>query len=90
MKKTLFTLAIVLGLGLTAFADGGGLFQRGAMPAQETGIFGKGRTATGVPSLPLHNLEGDQDADAPVGTGIIILTTLGGAYLLGKKRKALK
>ncbi len=87
MKKTLFTLAIVLGLGLTAFADGGGLFQRGAMPEQETGIFGKGRTATGVPALPLHNLEGDQDADAPVGTGIIILTTLGGAYLLGKKRK---
>ena len=31
MKKTLLTIAIILGLGMTTFADpnGGGLFQRG-------------------------------------------------------------
>ncbi len=87
MKKTLLTFAIVLGLSMTTFADGGGLFQRGNMPEQEVGIFGKGRTATGVPSLPNHNLQGDQDADAPLGTGIAVLAVLGGAYLVGKKRK---
>ena len=90
MKQTLLTIAIVLGLGLTAFADGGGLFQRGAMPEQEVGIFGKTRTATGMPALPNHNLLENQDADAPMGTGIILLTTLGGVYLLNKRRKELK
>ena len=88
MKKLILTTAIVLGLSMTTFADGGGLFQRGNMPEQETGIFGKGgRNATGTPSLPLHNELGDQDADAPLGTGIAILAVLGGAYLVGKKRK---
>ena len=87
MKKTLLTLAIVLGLSMTSFADGGGLFQRGAMPEQEVGIFGKTRTATGMPALPNHNLLENQDADAPLGTGIALLTVLGGAYLVAKKRR---
>ena len=87
MKKTLLTLAIVLGLSMTTFADGGGLFQRGAMPEQEVGIFGKARTAGNTPSLPMHNELGDQDADAPLGTGIAVLAVLGGAYLVGKKRR---
>ena len=88
MKKLTLTLAIVLGLSMTSFADGGGLFQRGAMPEQETGIFGQARTTNGsMPSLPLHNEQGDQDADAPLGTGIAVLAVLGGAYLVGKKRR---
>lgn len=91
MKKLALTLAIILGLCMTTFADGGGLFQRGAMPEQETGIFGKGsRNANGTPALPAHNLLEDQDADTPLGAGIAVLTVLGGAYLIGKKRKALK
>ena len=87
MKKTILTIAIILGLSLTTFADGGGLFQRGNMPEQEVGIFGKGRTATGMPALPNHNLPDNQDADAPLGTGIALLAVLGGAYLVGKKRR---
>lgn len=85
MKKLIITIAIVLGLGMTSFADGGGLFQRGAMPEQETGIFGT-RNANGTPSLPMHNELGDQDADAPLGTGVLLLAALGGAYLVGKKQ----
>ena len=88
MKKLALTIAIVLGLTMTSFADGGGLFQRGTMPEQEVGIFGKGRAATGTPMLPNHNLPGDQDADeVPMGTGIAVLAVLGGAYLVGKKRR---
>ena len=87
MKKIVLTLAIVLGLSMTTFADGGGLFQRGSTPEQEVGIFGKGRTATGMPALPAHNLLENQDADAPLGTGIALLAVLGGAYLVGKKRR---
>ncbi len=88
MKKTILTIAIILGLSLTTFADGGGLFQRGTDPNQEQGFFGKGnRNANGTPALPGHNLLENQDADAPLGTGIAVLAVLGGAYLVGKKRK---
>ena len=81
MKKTLLTIAIVLGLGLTTFADPneGGLFQRGASeePARTTGVFSS-------PALPAHGQTGNQNA--PLGTGIVVLTALGAAYLVGKRR----
>ena len=86
MKKLALTIAIVLGLSMTTFADGGGLFQRGASPEQENGIYGN-RTGTGAgtPALPTHGETTNQDA--PLGTGIAILAVLGGAYLVGKKRR---
>ena len=84
MKKLALTIAIVLGLGLSSFAQGG-MFQRGADPDQENGYFGQGRASTDVPMLPGHNLEGNQDT--PLGTGIAVLAVLGGAYLVGKKRR---
>ena len=87
MKKVALTIAIVLGLSMTTFADGGGLFQRGTTPEQEAGFFGKGNRDGAMPALPNHNLQTDQDADAPLGTGIAVLAVLGGAYLVGKKRK---
>ena len=85
MKKLALTIAIVLGLSMTTFADGGGLFQRGASPEQENGIYGNRTTGAGTPALPAHGLENNQDA--PLGTGIAILAVLGGAYLVGKKRR---
>ena len=89
MKKLALTIAIVLGLGMTTFADpnGGGLFQRGLIPDEEYygmdyyNIYRDG----GMPLLPNH---GETDnADAPLGTGIAVLTALGAAYLVGKKRR---
>ncbi len=85
MKKLVLTTAIILGLSMTTFADGGGLFQRGANPEEENGM---GNRTTGQPTLPGHNLSGNQDGDeVPVGTGIAVLAVLGGAYLIGKKRR---
>ena len=87
MKKLIMTIAIVLGLGMTSFADpnGGGLFQRGDAPEQD-GIYGN--RGGGFPSLPGHGAEGNQDADeVPMGTGIALLAALGGAYLVAKKRR---
>ena len=79
MKKLALTIAIVLGLSVASFAQGG-LFQRGAEPESNT-------NREGTPSLPgQHGLEGDQPA-TPLGTGIAIMTALGAAYLVGKKRK---
>ncbi len=84
MKKLALTLAIVLGLGLTTFADGGGLFQRGNTPEQE-GIYGNRGNGPITPGMPGHG--GTGNADAPLGTGIAVLAVLGGAYLVGKKRR---
>jgi len=35
---------------------------------------------------PGHGLSGNQNAEAPLGTGIAVLMGLGAAYLIGKKR----
>ena len=79
MKKLALTIAIVLGLSMTTFADGGGLFQRGSEPE---GYYSN--RENGFPGLPGHGESTDQPA--PVGTGIAVLTALGAAYLVGKKR----
>lgn len=83
MKKLTLTIAILLGLSTTSFADpnGGGLFNRGEgmeMGGSRDGIF---------PVLPTHNETSNQDAnETPIGSGIVLLTALGTAYLVGKKR----
>lgn len=79
MKKLALTIAIVLGLSMTTFADGGGLFQRGSEP--DNGYYGNRGFG---PVMPGHGETGDQNA--PLGTGIAVLTALGAAYLVGKKR----
>ena len=87
MKKLALTLAIVLGLGLSSFAEGnqgGGLFQRGTADETEYGI-GSNREGNGSPMLPVHGQTGNQPA--PLGTGIALLLGLGGAYLIAKNRK---
>ena len=86
MKKLIITTAIVLGLSMTTFAEGnqgGGLFHRGATPTKN----GEDVNPSGM-LLPVHGGTGNADADpAPLGSGIAVLTLLGGAYLIGKKRK---
>ena len=87
MKKLALTIAIVLGLSMTSFADpnGGGLFQRGTTPEKE-GVYGN-REGADTPMLPNHGKTENQDANAPLGTGIAVLAALGGAYLVAKKRR---
>jgi len=89
MKKLALTIAIVLGLSMTTFAnpDGGGLFQRGEVSPETSAIYGNRDGDT--PLLPNHNLSGNQNADnpAPLGSGIAVLLGLGAAYAVGKKRR---
>ena len=84
MKKLALTIAIVLGLGMTTLAgpNAGGLFQRGASE-KTSGM----NNRDGNPLLPGHGETTDQDADAPLGTGVAIMLGLGAAYLVGKRRK---
>ena len=82
MKKLALTIAIVLGLSMTTFADGGGLFQRGNTPenSQEgTSLRGDG------PGLPGHGSQTDEPA--PLGSGIVLLTALGATYGIAKKHR---
>ena len=81
MKKLALTIAIVLGLSMTSFADGGGLFQRGADNTE----MGRGNRDGGLPGMPGHG--GTGNANAPLGTGIVVLTALGAAYLVGKRHR---
>ena len=78
MKKLVLTIAIVLGLSLSSFAEyGGGLFKRGVTDEEFYGASGYREEGLLTPKLPGHNLDGDQD----------VLAALGGAYLVAKKRR---
>ena len=86
MKKTITTIAILLGLalGATAQPTGGGLFMRG----EQTESVRNGNGNDLSPMLPsAHNLGGDQDAsESPLGGGLALLFGLGVRYLTAKRR----
>ena len=89
MKKHIMTIAIVLGLSMTSFAQGG-LFHRGAnadgTPAEVslTGDVTKG-PGDNTPMLPIHNQNDNEPA--PLGSGIVLLTALGAGYVVAKRRR---
>jgi hypothetical protein len=67
----------------TRFNPGGGMLGRGRN--MYTGV-GNGFRTTPMFGLPgSHGLTGD--SNAPVGSGLVVLTALGAAYLVGKRRK---
>ena len=92
MKKLVMTTAIILGLAMTTFAQGGSMFHRensgdnGNAVYQDRSYFSKeGNGSPLTPGLPLHGQDDNQNA--PLGSGIAMLTVLGAAYLVGKKRR---
>ena len=98
MKRQITTIAIVLGMGMAAFAgpDNGGVFSRGATDEKSYGssYFNSGSLQRGfgssnnlvLPDVPNNDQTGDH-SDAPLGSGLLLLGCLGGAYLIGKRRK---
>ena len=87
MKKLTITLALVLGLAMTSFAQGGSMFHRENSGDNGTSLYeSKGLTKGGFgPNLPGHGETGD--GDAPLGSGIVLLAGLGAAYMVAKKRR---
>lgn len=87
MKKTVLTLAIVLGMTIGTFAqEGGGIFGRGPMPGNE--LYESTTNSSGPLMLPqVHGAGADQSGEAPLGTGALLLIGFGAAYALKKKNK---
>ena len=85
MKKTLLTIAIVLGIALGASAQNGGLFGKGPQRGDDDYYY----TTRGNPMIALPSSHGDtDDVGAPIGTGIAMLIGFGVTYALAKKKKA--
>ena len=88
MKKLIMTTAIVLGLSMTTFAQGS-MFHRENSRDNGNAVYeSKGnlfRTDPLTPGLPIHGQTSNQDA--PLGGGIALLTALGAAYAVAKKRR---
>ena len=86
MKKLVMTIAIVLGLGMSTFAQED-------MQFEEKGLFGKGNgvfRGTGdelAIKLPELDYGTTDDQDGPLGSGIAVLMGLGAAYMVAKKRR---
>ena len=100
MKKLALTFTIVLGLSLCSFAQGGGLFGYGEVPAEEESVgmtwYGFyqdqevdntlfGLLRSSTPGLPDHGLTTNEDA--PLTSGALLLIGLGAAYALKKRSK---
>ena len=88
MKKLALTTAIVLGLSLTTFAQDG-MFHRSDNAKNGGNGYAlyesKGDLKGGFPGVPGHGETGD--VDAPLGSGIVLLASLGAAYMVAKKRR---
>lgn len=85
MKKLIMTIAIVLGLGMSTFAQ-----DISAETYEEKGLFGKGGIFSKEgEEMPMINFDHEEtnDQDAPLGSGIAVLMGLGAAYMVAKKRK---
>lgn len=86
MKKALLTIALVATLGLCASAQTDGYFRNNANEDNGT------RTSSGIsgttPALPSGGVGArNDDQRAPLGSGLLVMTVLGGAYMLRRSQK---
>jgi hypothetical protein len=86
MKKTLLTIAIVLGMTLGAVAQkqGGGLFGMGAQRMDNQ--YMDNRDTPGA-LIQLPGEHGSTEDQSPLGTGALLLIGFGAAYALKKRKK---
>ena len=89
MKKTIVTIAILLGIGLSGMAqEGQGMLRRSQDYEQGRNANRMGDRGIGLTLPTTHGESGDFDgANGPLGSGVAVLLGLGAAYLVGKKRR---
>lgn len=81
MKKILFAIAIVMMMGFTASAQRDSFFN----DWEDIGN-GLDRDPIDMPTLPSSHGWTD-DVSAPLGSGLLVLTALGGAYMIARRKK---
>jgi hypothetical protein len=81
MKRIVLSIALVLTLGLSVNAQSDGFFKSTYQDANEEARTGTGRATPGGPVF------GDEDVDAPLGSGLLLLAGMGAAYALRRKNK---
>ena len=84
MKKILFAIAIVLMLGISANAQG----KNDAFFNDWDNSYNGNRDPDPFPAIlggTLGNLQGDQDA--PLGSGLLVLTALGAGYAVARRKR---
>ncbi len=85
MKKTLLTIAIVLGIAFSGIAQNRGLFDRGPVGGYDNDSYNRDTES------PLFGLPGqhglDQDQSTPLGGGALLLIGFGAAYALKRRKK---
>ena len=87
MKKTILTLAIILGISFGASAQNGGLFGKGPNRGYYDEYYDEYDTRDGVFNFSLPNQHGTtNDESAPLGSGALLLIGFGAAYV-GLRRK---
>ena len=91
MKKIALTIAIVLGISFSSFAQGG-MFGYGQSRVNDNAwsnpSWNNDWTRGILPLLVLPNVHGgNQDQTAPVGSGALLLIGFGAAYAMKKRKK---
>ena len=94
MKKTILTIAIVLGISFGVFAQGGGMMGYGPtkMQTNDWGATNWNTTQdwlrTGGFALFLPTAHGTNDNyNSPIGSGALLLVGFGAAYAMKKRSK---
>ena len=85
MKKILLAVAFVMMIGVGASAQKNDNFFR----SYDNGVGNRDNSIGNVtPLIPSYPTVGDQsgDVDAPLGSGLLVLTALGAGYALRKKK----
>ena len=87
MKKLALTIAIVLGISFSSFAqqDGGGLFKYGE--ASEESTWFSTREGEGLLTPGLPPFDSDDDQNAPLASGALLLIGFGAAYALRNRNR---
>ena len=79
MKKILFAIAFIMVLGFGANAQSDSFFK------SDNGNAGNGNREEFGMALPSHGATDDQQA--PLGSGMLILTAMGAGYAIARRRK---
>lgn len=82
MKKILFTITLLLVLSVGAMAQNNDAFfndWENSLRISDPAIVGL--------MMPNTNIGDISNSPAPLGSGLLVLTALGGAYALSRKRK---